>query len=153
MTINKTIGAIILIFLTLGCVDVDHAPDVDVESKITNDELIVTLKADKNYDNLKLEVQSEKLSIAPLESEILSPIDINTGEELKYHFTISNSGYERGEKLNVNIYVADNDYESRNTKKFSTTYSPGQIPGFGIFIFLISLILSARLIKRKEMKH
>lgn len=138
-----------LIFLA-GCIERNHSPNVEIDSKIFNDKLTITLIASENYDNLKLEVQSEKLTITPFESEILSPIDINSGEELKYHFKIINPGYERGEKIKINIFLIDQNYDSRNIRTETITYSPGQnIPGFGIFISLILLIFLTRLIKIK----
>ena len=151
---SRLIGilSIILLISTSGCVDRDRTPNVDIESKISNDELIVTLIAKENYDNLRLEIQSEKLSIVPFESEILSPIDINTGEELKYHFKVINSGYESGEKLNLNVILEDQNYNSRNIKSETITYSPGQMPGFGILTSLILFVFLTRFIKRREVK-
>lgn len=158
---RKIIGILItlLVMMTLGCVDTDrtsdveadHTPDIEIEQKQTNDEIIVTLIAMENHDNLKLEVNSEKLTIVPFESEILSPIDINTGEELKYHFNITNSGYyESGEKINFNISIEDQNYKSRNTKSITIPYSPEKTPGFGVLTSLILFISLAQLIKRKE---
>lgn len=149
---SRIIGILLIIslILTSGCIDRNHTPNVDIESKIFNDELKITLIAKENYNNLKLDVQSEKLSIAPFESEILSPIDIDSGEELIYNFKITNPGYERGEKLKINIFLIDQNYNSRNIKTETTTYSPGQIiPGFEIFTSLILLIFLIRLIKIK----
>jgi len=151
---RRMIGILItlLVMMTLGCVDVDRTPDVEINTKITNDELIVTLNAMENYDNLKLEVNSEKLPIVSSESEILSPIDINIGEELKYHFTITNSGYERGEKININLVLVDQNYKSRNTISKTISYSPETIPGFGVLTSLLLFICLAQRIKRKEVK-
>lgn len=149
---SRIIGILLIIslILTSGCIDRNHTPNVDIESKIINDELKITLIAKENYNNLKLDVQSEKLSIAPFESEILWPIDIDSGEELIYHFKITNPGYERGEKLKINIFLMDQNYNSRNIKTETITYSPGQnIPGFEIFTSLILLIFLKRLIKIK----
>ena len=78
-----TIGLLILLIFFAGCIEQNHTPDVKIDSKIFNDELTITLTAKQDYNNLRLDVQSEKLTIAELMSIGIKISDSNTISRLQ----------------------------------------------------------------------